>query len=73
MLKEGEVAVLNNGQTHWYPIWKKRGQLYEGDSFNIDRLGPKFKDAKNASCFLQGMRESNCGPRSLVNAYFGLK
>lgn len=72
-LKDKEVAILNNGQTHWYSIWKKNGKLYESDSFNIERLGPKYHDAEVPSCLLQKITEANCGPRSLLAAYYGLK
>ena len=71
-LKNGEVAILNT-DTHWYPVWKSKGKLYEGDSYNIkNRLGSKYIDYKNPKNFIQGPGEANCGPRSLVEAFAAL-
>lgn len=72
-LKEKEVAILNTGSLHWYAIWKKNGKLYESDSFNIERLGLKYQDAKVESCFVQKLKDTNCGQRSLSNAWYALK
>lgn len=71
-LKEGEVAILNK-DVHWWPVWKKDGKLYEGDSFNRDLLGAKYRDVKQPPGFKQKLNESNCGPRAITNAYFALQ
>lgn len=71
ILKEGEVAVLNE-QMHWWAVFKKKGKLYEADSFNIDHL-KQYADIRQPKQFTQKLNESNCGQRAITNAYFALK
>ena len=42
-LKDGQIAVLNK-DVHWTAVYKKKGKLYEVDSFNRDLLGPRYTD-----------------------------
>lgn len=61
-LKNGEKFIYNTGN-HWIGLFKKKGKLYEFDSFGRDMLGDQFIDSNKKE--IQKMDESNCGQRTI--------
>ena len=71
-LKDGQIAVLNK-DVHWTAVYKKKGKLYEIDSFNRDLLGPRFIDDKVAKGLKQTPATADCGQRMIAKLLYELK
>ena len=68
-LKDGQIAVLNK-DVHWTAVYKKKGKLYEVDSFNRDLLGPRFIDDNVAKGLKQTPATADCGQRMIAKLIY---